>query len=95
VAGAIIVPVFALFCEWFFDFQIREKLWFYIIVGGYILGSLAMELNDQEEKKQQQQAAAFRPLPPPPPAPMRPQGLPRPQPQPFRFASWDDEEKRR
>lgn len=94
MAGAFVVPIFALFCEWFFVFQIRDNLWFYIVVGGYVLGAMAMIANEEEVQKQQQ-AAASRPLPSPPPAPVRPQGLPRPQAQPFRFASWDDEERRR
>lgn len=96
VAGAIVVPVFAVFSEWLLNIHIRDNLWFYIVVGGYILGAIAMEMHDEEEKK----AAALRPLPPvlpqPPvrqPEPLR--GLPRPQAQPFRFASWDDEEARR
>jgi hypothetical protein len=79
VTGAIILPVFAAFCEWFLDFQIREKLWFYIVVGGYILGSLAMEMCDEEEKK----AAALLPQPPALPQPplqqlTSPRGLPSP-----------------
>lgn len=94
-AGAIILPVFAAFSEWFFDFQIREKFWFYIVVGGYILGAIAMELHDEEERKKQQQAEALRPRPIPPQRPVPPRGLPRPQREPFHFARWDDEERRR
>lgn len=97
VVGAIILPVFSLFCEWFFDFQIRDKLWFYIVVGGYVLGWIAMELHDEEEQKKQQQAAALRPrpIPPAPQRPSPPRGLPRPQAEIFRFARWDDEERRK
>jgi hypothetical protein len=96
MAGAIILPVFAAFCEWFFTFQIRENLWFYIVVAGYVLGAMAMAANEEEEKK----AAAPRPVPPvlpqpPVQQPAPPRALPRPQGQPFHFARWDDEEARR
>jgi hypothetical protein len=95
VACAIILPVFVLFCEWFFSFQIKESLWFYVFAAGYTFGSVCMEMIEADERDRQKKAEALRPRSIPPQRTAQPRGLPRPQMEPFHFARWDDEERRR
>lgn len=103
LAGLVVLPAFAAFSEMFLNYRIPEDFWFYIFVGGYVLGSVGTEILIQEEKEQQEKwGDVFPPLPPampqlpalpPPPAPPQPQA-PALQYRPFEFASWDDEEDR-
>lgn len=39
IIGSILVPAFALFCEWLFEFRFKTELWFYLWLGGYAFGA--------------------------------------------------------
>lgn len=86
--GMVGLPVFAAFCQALFSFQIEETIWPHLFLGGYVLGSIVLEMMAEEN----QQETIHSPSPPQMPAPQEP---PRPLPpaEPFRFASWDDEER--
>lgn len=89
VIGMFALPFFAAFCQALFNVQIEENIWPHLFLGGYALGSLVvglwMESNAQQPIDQP-------PLPPQMPAPPE-QPRPLPHAEPFRFASWDDEER--
>lgn len=90
IAGAAIVPTFAVFCALLFGFGIADQAWFYLLIGGYVAGSIGLEILRAEAE--QNQPPVYTPpetrLSPPPPA------LPPAPSAPFRFADWDDEEER-
>ena len=109
VAGAILVPAFAVFCQALFQQQFSEDLWGYLFIGGYAAGSLGIEiLRAQEEAEKEKTAAAMMPVienqavPPALPRGAR-QGhgaadnaeydVVRTEAQPFRFAEWNDDEE--
>lgn len=94
LAGAFLLPAFAVFCELVFGVFIRGDALPYLVIGGYIAGSLGIEILIQQgidaEKAQRMEIL-------PPQIETRPQPeqraqLSRP---PFEFADWDDEEPRR
>lgn len=107
--GMVLLPVFALFSAILFQFWIRPDFWPYLIVGGYALGSLGLEILLAEEQPVQVMPApmALPPtingvaerMPPHGPAgssPNAPSGSAsqsRPDVPPFRYASWDDDEE--
>lgn len=90
--GFFAAPILLVFCQKFFGWHIN---WDYLLafeIGGYCIGSIGVGMLLGEE------AASDRPLieylPPEqnaePPAPVNPPVIQR---EPFRFASWDDEER--
>ncbi len=91
LAGMVIVPAFLLFINVFFGIFINWDLLPHILAGGYVIGSLGMEIifADMEDGSGTVDPAPIQPqqqiLPP-----ARTLSPPR-QPEPFRFASWDDE----
>ena len=90
IVGAIGLPAFAAFCEVFLQVSINWDYLMHMMVGGYTLGSLGVEIMMADDERF---AAPVTYIPPEPQLPPRP-SLPAPEPQPFRFASWDDEEGR-
>ncbi|MFO1150379.1 MAG: hypothetical protein U1E62_18530 [Alsobacter sp.] len=97
--GAVALPVFVVFAAILLNFDIRDDAWGYIVIGGYVGGSLILEMmiQNQKEKEEQAQAQAamlmmLPPAPPPATPPLRP-ALRERAPDDFRFASWDDEEE--
>lgn len=86
VVGAVIVPLSLALCS-LFGGQVDWSLWPWFLIGGYVAGSVGVEILTFEEK----QAAKNSVVPFPPLAP--PSALPSPPPEPFRFADWDDEEE--
>lgn len=48
LAGAFLVPAFALFCVVVTATPIRDDAWLYLVLGGYIIGSLGMEWLDSQ-----------------------------------------------
>lgn len=83
ILGAIALPVFAAFCELLFDFRIEwEEYGGHIVLGGYILGSIGLEMMEGEETPQPGVPEYLPPQAPRQAAPEQP---------PFRFATWDDE----
>lgn len=82
ISGAVLVPMFAVFCALLFHFRIIDEAWPYIFLTGYTLGFLVAAFIEIERDKA---AAAL-----PPPAPVQ-QILPPHE--PFRFADWKDDSK--
>jgi hypothetical protein len=91
--GAFLLPAFVCFCILLFGLNVRPDAWNYIVIVGYIAGSLGVEIMMAEESAQQADSV---PLQLPPPSVQPRQNVPsrndttRP---PFRFASWNDEEE--
>lgn len=96
LAGAVILPVFAVFCSVLLDFAIQDSAWPYLVLGGYTFGSLVLEIEIQESREKQRAQAAqeqeILPALPPREQPDIKQARPARQ-ESFRFASWDDEEE--
>ncbi len=91
LVGAWLVPVFALFCEFFLNVQINWDYLAYLILGGYVAGSIGLEIMFAKENQQ----VTMNTNPPPVermPAPPQRYLAPPPQEQ-FRFATWDDEDQ--
>lgn len=100
LAGAVLIPAFAVFCAVLFGWIVKDEYWFYLIVGGYTAGSVGLglfEAQQEEEEKAKAAAVAQFYIPPQPSEPprraVRTMAQVQDQP-PFRFATWDDEEKR-
>lgn len=93
LAGAVLVPLFALFVQGVYGVRINPDFWLYFVLGGYALGSLGIELMMQSNEEASQGAVEVMP-PPLPSTTAKPRIMP-PQPDapPFRFARWDDEEE--
>ena len=97
LVGAGLAPVLVTFAGLLFQFElnkITEHGWLLIILGGYCLGSLGIEIMIHEEQEKAKAAAAHMQevlpaLPPPPKAPPAP---PQREQKEFRFETWDDEE---
>ncbi|MGN6534528.1 MAG: hypothetical protein ACTHKQ_02195 [Mesorhizobium sp.] len=86
--GAVGVPFFALMCAWLFNSRVDPFWWFYLVTGGYSVVSIgvAAYLAENEPAASPQ---TFKTIEHSAPAP----AVPAPA-QPFRFATWDDGEKR-
>ncbi len=86
ILGAAILPAFIAFCSAIFGISVNWDYLPQILGAGYVAGSIGVDilLPDDESGN-----AAATNIPPqmqlPPPS----------RPEPFKFASWDDEEKRR
>lgn len=88
LAGAIGVPFFALMCAWLLNTRVDPFWWFYLVTGGYSVVSIgvAAYLAENEPAASPQ---TFRIIEHSAPAP----AVSAPA-EPFRFATWDDGEKR-
>lgn len=106
VAGALIVPGVTLFVCGFYGLQMWPEAWPYLVVGGYVLGSLVVGYFVEKARLEaRQQQAEMQVLPPPEQSartvrsseltPSGPSPSANAQPEPFRFATWDDEEELR
>lgn len=94
IAGAVLLPLFALFSALLLGFVIPDEAWFYLLVAGYTGGSIGIEiLIASEAGAAQNQPPVYTPPETrlPPPRTSTPPFVPS---EPFRFASWDDEEER-
>ena len=96
LAGAVLVPMFIALASSMFEVVINWDYVNYFIVGGYVAGSLGLEMLFAQEQAQAQaqtivpeQKPSLERLPAPPRTFLPPQDQ-----EPFRFASWDDEEPR-
>lgn len=90
LAGTLLVPAFVVFASAFFGVTFNwHAYWQYLILGGYLAESVGIEVLTADEENPQ--PAILMPHPsttpslPPPDAP---------DVSIFRFADWDDEEKR-
>ena len=97
VIGAIALPIFVVFCGSVFQFdlnEITEHGWLLIILGGYSIGSLGIEIAIQQAREEAEAAAALQQeiLPALPPQQPAPKPVHRDEQQAFEFETWDDEE---
>ena len=90
ILGAILAPTFTYFCLLLFQSDTQVDYWGYVVLGGYVMGSLVLECIIQEarEKAQAEAQEHLSHLMPPPAMRQEP---PR---RPFEYASWDDEDER-
>jgi hypothetical protein len=104
LAGAVLVPLFAVFSIWFLGLEFKQgglqEGLFYLATGGYAYGSLWLASldDDESEKPAARPALPQAPVKPPLKAPVKapPQKqLSAPNVVPFKFADWDDEGKRK
>lgn len=91
LAGAFLLPAFCIFLELFFDIRINGEYLTHIIVGGYVLGSLGLEILWAEDGNE---ASSHQTVIPPSQQIAPPPREAEPPARPFRFASWDDEDGR-
>ncbi|MDP3408561.1 hypothetical protein [Bosea sp. (in: a-proteobacteria)] len=89
--GALVAAAFSVFAAIVFGFWIQDQAVPYILLGGYTLGSIGLEILWAQEDNQ--------PAPPnqtiiPPSQQITPPQQHEPSRVPFRFASWDDEDGR-
>jgi hypothetical protein len=86
--GSVLLAAFAVFIAILFNIRIEDTAVPYILLGGYTLGSIGLEImmaQEQSEAPQQTIIPPSQQIAPPPREPSPPA-------QPFRFASWDDED---
>lgn len=97
ILGAILLPVFAVFCAAMFDLRIEDQYWPHIILGGYTLGSLGLAMMEADNQKPPQSFEGMTieadPIRPTPPAQPQQPARGFDEQSAFRFASWDDEEE--
>ena len=86
--GMALAPTFWAFCCILFGLPFEGDYLGYLLIGGYTLGSVGIEILSGDDEP-----PAAAPVPTPPPALPAPADKAPPPPEPFRFASWDDEEK--
>lgn len=92
--GAATAPAFLLFCAVLFGVPVEWNYFHYFLLGGYVAGSVGIEIAMAEENSGD--SAVHPQLPqqvlPPRPAP---QMTPPAEREPFSYARWDDEEENR
>lgn len=94
LAGSLLVPVFILFASLFLNIHINWNYLPYMMLGGYMLGSLGLMMMLGQEAQEAAPPTEYTPPRHQLPAPPQ-RALPRQQPENFRFASWEDEESQR
>ncbi|MGF7210831.1 hypothetical protein GGE65_005443 [Skermanella aerolata] len=90
LVGAAVLPVFVIFCAILFGIPINDDYWGYIVLGGYVGGSIGLEMLMADENPQ-----PIGPVVMPAPEPQLPPQEPTAQKPPFQYATWDDEEENR
>ena len=91
IAGAFLLPAFCIFLNVFLGIYINGEYLPHLILGGYVLGSLGLEILMHEEGGDEPQAPTVIDAPSLPQT-RQPEILPPPPQEPFRYASWDDED---
>lgn len=98
IVGMILLPLFALFSGWFLEFSVDDESWFYLLVGGYVLGSVGIEYQRAKNGEDGLVVRDYPTLPAQPPVLALPSNRTRkeitPEDADFEFATWDDEEDR-
>jgi hypothetical protein len=89
--GSVALAAFSVFAAIFFGFWIQDQAVPYILLAGYVLGSIGLEILWAQEGDQAVPPNQTIIPPSQQIAPPRQQEPPR---VPFRFASWDDEDGR-
>ena len=93
ILGAFLVPAFLLFVNVFLNIHIEWNYLSYMLVGGYTLGSIGIEILMADEQTAIVPPAATY-IPPVQQLPAPPKQSQSREAEPFRFASWDAEEER-
>lgn len=93
IVGAVGLPAFTAFLAMLFGLQVRQEVWGWFWLFGFVGGSLGIQvviewLEYRNQKNRPAQDNLSRPVTPP----VVPPPLP---PAPFHYASWDDEEELR
>lgn len=86
--GSVLLAAFSVFIGIMFKIQIEDWTVPYILLGGYALGSVGLEImmaQQQTEEPNQTVIPPTQQIAPPP-------RTPEPPAKPFRFASWNDED---
>ncbi|SMH30285.1 hypothetical protein [Mesorhizobium australicum] len=86
--GMALAPTFWAFCCILFGLPFEADYLGYLLIGGYTLGSVGIEILTADDEP----PAAAPDHTPPPALPTPADKAPAPT-EPFRFATWDDEEK--
>jgi len=89
--GSLLLAAFSVFLAILFGIRIGDEAVPYILLGGYTLGSIGIEILRAQE---QEDASSNQTLIPPSQQIAPPPQSPQPPARPFRFASWDDEDGR-
>jgi hypothetical protein len=93
--GAVGLPLFAGFAAALLKIEIVDDAWPHFFFGGYILGSLGVEVLKVQEAEKARAMREINPEPETLSPPPRPKPQPRPaSSRPFEYASWEDEEDR-
>ncbi|WP_182086778.1 hypothetical protein [Aureimonas sp. ME7] len=96
IAGAIMLPVFAWFAGRLLTFEVASEAWFYLVVGGYSLGSVGIAYWQLKLGVLHDVESVFEIVTDKPQIDLvrepHPQSLIE-QTEPFRFADWNDEEE--
>lgn len=86
--GMALLPTFWAFCCILFGLPFEGDYLGYLLIGGYTLGSVGIEILSADDDP-----PAASPVHTPPALPTPADKAPAAEEEPFRFASWDDEEK--
>ncbi|MFT3809961.1 MAG: hypothetical protein QM698_08585 [Micropepsaceae bacterium] len=96
---AVIAVLFSAIGVWRWGWKIEPNAWWVIAIGGYVAGSLGLEvLRARELPDGTPDIFPLRTIPVPPPPVIEAEAIdvtppdPKPAPEPFRFAEWDDGE---
>lgn len=96
LVGTFLLPAFIVFCEVMFEVRFPWDIYGqYVLMGGYTLGSVGIEIMMAEEGGTSSTVEIYDPpAAPPSRLPEPPRALPGPESkEPFRYASWDDEDE--
>ena len=94
IIGMIGVPAFVVFCAAFYDLHIDDALWSWLYLGGYVAGSVGIEALMAMNEAENAAAKPISPSPLPPMPTVQIEARPGQKTDHFKFASWQDEEKR-
>lgn len=92
IAGACVLPVFVWFLAALFNIPVGPDMWIHFYLGGYVLGSIG--LTALADKAGHFAAPPAQDAAPPPVFIAGRESAPEKASEPFRFARWDDEERR-
>lgn len=92
IAGACVLPILIWFVAALVGIPVAPDMWIHFYLGGYVLGSIG--LTALADKEGYFTAPPAQDSAPPPVFIAGRESTPEEEPEPFRFARWDDEERR-
>ena len=92
IAGACVLPILIWFVAALVGITVAPARWIHFYLGGYVLGSIG--LTALADKEGYFAAPPAQDSAPPPVFIAGHESEPKEEPEPFRFARWDDEERR-